>query len=62
MLMGLWVKNVRTSVNLTQKQLAKIARVSTRSVKSLEMNLPLTLEDKRRILTQLYIRKMKNPW
>ena len=61
MLMGFWAKNLRNYLDLTQNELARLASASPKSVDLLEKNEPLPLEEKRRILTELYVRKIGNP-
>lgn len=53
----LWAKNLRISLELTQKELAEIAKVPPKAVDLLEHNRPLPLDDKRKILTKLYALK-----
>ena len=55
---GYKVKNLRVSQGLTQRELAGIAKVSPKAVDLLEQNQPLPLDDKRKILTELYARKI----
>ncbi len=55
---GYKVKNLRVSQGLTQRELAGIAKVSPKAVDLLEQDQPLPLDDKRKILTELYARKM----
>ena len=55
---GQWVKHLRVSQGLTQLELAGSAKVSPRAVDLLEHNQPLPLDDKRKILAELYARKI----
>ena len=54
---GYWVKSLRTHLELSQKELAKLAHVSPKAVDLFEHNQPLPLDDKRKILSQLYAQK-----
>ena len=56
---GLWARNLRIHLELSQKELAKLAKVSPKAVDLLEHNEPLPLEEKRRILAQLYAEKAR---
>ena len=58
-MLGFWARNLRTYLELTQKDLAKLAKVSPKAVDLFESNQPLPLDDKRKILTQLYMRKAR---
>ena len=55
---GYKVKNLRVSQGLTKRELAGIAKVSPQAVALLEQGQPLPLDDKRKILTELYARKV----
>ena len=57
---GNYAKSLRTYLGISLKDLAKLANVSPKSVTLLESNQPLQLEDKIRILAQLYKRKAVN--
>ena len=46
-------------LELTQKELAKLARVSSKAVDMFENNQPLPLEEKQKILTKLYAEKAR---
>jgi len=56
-MLGFWARNLRIYLELSQKELAKLAKVSPKAVDLFESNQPLPLEDKRKILTELYARK-----
>lgn len=56
---GQLAKTLRIQLNLKQKELAKMAKVSKRSVQLFENNEPLVLAEKRKILSQLYAEKAK---
>ncbi len=58
-MLGHWARNLRLYLELTQKELAKRARVSQHTVDLFERNRPLTPDEKRKILTELYIIKMR---
>jgi len=50
---GSWARNLRISFKLTQKELACLARVTSKEVKLLEHNKPLSSDAERRILQEL---------
>lgn len=52
--LGYWARSLRTHLELSQKEIAKLARVPIKSVETLENNRPLPLEEKRKILKELY--------
>ena len=56
---GYWARSLRMYLELSQKKLAKIAKVSPKAVDLLENNQPLRLEEKQKILTQLYAEKAR---
>jgi len=56
---GFWVRSLRTHLELSQKELAKLAKVSTKAVDLLEKGQALPLEEKRKILAQLYAEKAR---
>ena len=60
--LGFWARNLRIYLELTQKELAKLAKVSPRAVDLLEHNQPLPLDDKRKILKELYAMKVRRSW
>ena len=57
--LGFLARNLRLYLDLSQKELAKIARVSPESVDLFEHNQPLPLDEKRKILKELYQRKAR---
>ncbi len=61
-MLGVQVRDLRVYLELTEKELAKIARVSTKAVYLFEHNQPMPLDDKRKILTVLYARKIGKYW
>jgi len=52
--LGYWARSLRTHLELSQKEIAKLAKVPLKSVNLLENNEPLPLEEKRKILKELY--------
>ncbi len=56
-MLGYYAKSLRTYLELSPKELAKIARVSTKAVDLLERNQPLQPDDKLKIMAALYKRK-----
>jgi len=50
-------KKLRLHLELSQKELAKLAKVSPKAVDLLEHNQPLPSDDRRKIITQLYAKK-----
>jgi transcriptional regulator with XRE-family HTH domain len=56
---GYLARNIRTQLGLDQKELARIAHVSRKSVSSFENNEPLKLLDRQKILSRLYAEKAK---
>jgi transcriptional regulator with XRE-family HTH domain len=52
--LGYWARSLRTHLELSQKEIAKLAKVPLKSVDLLENNEPLPLEEKRKILKELY--------
>ena len=58
-MLGFYARNLRMHLELTQKELAKLAQVSSKAVDMLENNQPLPLEEKQKILTQLYAEKAR---
>ena len=61
-MMGVQVRDLRVYLELTEKELAKIAKVSTKAVYLFEHSQPMPLDDKRKILTVLYARKIGKYW
>ena len=57
---GYYAKNLRNYLELSPKELAKIAKVSPKSIELLEHDEPLRLDDKRRIMAALYLIKARN--
>jgi transcriptional regulator with XRE-family HTH domain len=53
-LFGSMARRVRISLNLTQRELAKLTGVSKESVYLFEHNLPVYLDARRKILKQLW--------
>ena len=51
---GLWVRNLRVSLKLTEQELANMAGVSKEEVYLFEHNLPVELDIKTKLLKQLY--------
>ena len=56
---GAQVRKLRISCHLTPQQLADAAGVSTEQVNLFEQNLPVPLDSKRKILKELWARKVK---
>jgi DNA-binding XRE family transcriptional regulator len=56
--LGFWAKSLRTDLELSQKDIAKLASVPLKSVDLLENNEPLPLNEKRKILKELYSKKV----
>jgi transcriptional regulator with XRE-family HTH domain len=56
--LGYWARSLRTHLELSQKEIAKLARVPLKSVDLLENNEPLPLDEKRKILKELYAIKI----
>lgn len=61
-MLGSWAKNLRIYLELSQKEVAKLAKVSLKSVDLFENNEPLPLDDKRKILRELYAEKVNKFW
>jgi len=57
--MGLKAKRLRISSLLTQSELADLAGVPQEHVDLLERDLPLPLDSKRRILRELWAKKIR---
>ena len=55
--LGFLARNLRIYLDLSQKEVAKLAKVSPNSVDLFEHNQPVPLDDRRRILKELYMRK-----
>ena len=56
---GFKVRKLRAACHLTRRQLADFAGVSPEQVEHFERNLPVTLDVRRRILKELWARKIK---
>jgi len=56
---GSQVKKLRVSGRMTRRQLAAAAGVSTEEVYLFEQNLPVPLDSKRKMLKELWARKVK---
>lgn len=54
---GYWVRSLREHLELSQKELAKLAKVSPKAVDLLEHDQPLPSDDRHKIITQLYAKK-----
>jgi DNA-binding XRE family transcriptional regulator len=55
--LGFLARNLRIYLDLSQNEVAKLAKVSPKSVDLLEHNQPIILDDKRKIMKELYLRK-----
>ena len=51
--LGPWVRNLRIYLKLTQKEIARLAKVTPEEVNLLENNKPLSFDIKNRILKEL---------
>ena len=51
--LGPWVRNLRIYLKLSQKEIARLAKVTTKEVNLLENNKLLSLDIKNRILREL---------
>lgn len=58
-MLGYYAKSLRTYLELSPKELAKLANVSKKAVDLLEQNQPLQRDDKRKIIAELYKIKSK---
>ena len=56
---GSQVRKLRISCHLTQQQLADVAGVSVEEVNLFEHNMPVQLDSRRKILKELWARKVK---
>jgi transcriptional regulator with XRE-family HTH domain len=56
---GSQVKKLRVSGRMTRRQLADAAGVSTEEVRLFERNLPVPLDSRRRMLKELWARKVR---
>lgn len=59
-MLGFYARSLRVYLGLSPKELAKLAKVSPKAVDLLECNQPLQLDDKRKIMAELYKRKASN--
>ena len=58
--LGPWVRNLRVYLKLTQKEIARLAKVTTEEVNLLENNKPISLNIKNRIIKELNNRRVHN--
>lgn len=58
--LGPWVRELRLYLKLTQKEIARIARVRQEDINLLERNQPLSSEIKSRILAELNNIRVRN--
>lgn len=58
--LGSWVKNLRTYLKLTQKEIAKRAKVRPADIDLLENNQPLSIETRTRIIKELNSTRLQN--
>ena len=58
-LLGTQARKLRISLHLTQRELAGLVGVSVEAVDLFEHNLPLPLDNKRKILRELWAEKTK---
>ncbi len=58
--LGPWVRNLRIYLELTQKEIAGLARVTPEEVSLLESNKPLSRDTKSRILKELCNKRVRN--
>jgi DNA-binding XRE family transcriptional regulator len=59
-LLGFKARRLRIAEGITQRELAGMAGVSVEAVDLFEHNLPLPLDDKRRILKELWAKKSRS--
>jgi DNA-binding XRE family transcriptional regulator len=59
-LLGFKARRLRIAEGITQRELADMAGVSVEAVDLFEHNLPLPLDDKRRILKELWAKKSRS--
>jgi len=57
---GPWLQNLRVYLQLTQKEIARIARVTAKEVNSLENNEPLPADTRHRIMKALNSMRLRN--
>ena len=60
-MLGFHAKSLRTYLELSPRELAKLANVSPKAVDLFERNEPLQLADTNKIMAELYKRKVNNP-
>ena len=58
--LGPWVRNLRIYLRLTQKEIARLAKVTPEDVNLLENNKPLSVDIKNRIIKELNNRRVHN--
>jgi DNA-binding XRE family transcriptional regulator len=58
--LGLWVRSLRLYLNLTQQELAGLAKVTPEEIDLLEHNKPLLPDAKLRIMKELCTRRLIN--
>ena len=56
---GPWARSVRMTLHLTQQELANVTGVSREEVGLFEENLPVRLDAKRKLLKELWARKVR---
>jgi transcriptional regulator with XRE-family HTH domain len=57
---GPWVRHLRLYLQLTQKEIARLAKVRIKDIALLENNKPVSLKIKTRILKELYKLRTRN--
>lgn len=58
--LGPWVKHFRLYLRMTQKEIARLAKVNVKDIVHLENNQPLSSEIRTRILKELYKIRVSN--
>ena len=58
--LGHWARNLRSSLGLTQQQLARLAKVSAEEINLFEQDNLLSVDIKIKILKELSVRKVYN--
>lgn len=56
-MLGYSARNLRTYLDLSPRDIAKLAKVSPRTVELLERDQPVKLDDRRKIMAVLYTEK-----
>ncbi|MFC2007056.1 hypothetical protein ACFLVB_00410 [Chloroflexota bacterium] len=56
-MLGIYARNLREYLELSPKEVAKLAKVSSQAVDLLEREQPVQLDEKRRIIAALYQKK-----